>query len=230
MLKAVFWDLGGTICRTDGGGKLLGAIRMAKTIKPYCGSYGRTLAKVWLMMTTYQKQRELIKKELRLEELLNMVFEEGVDKKRMAKEINTEALRYTTPMPGVFQAVSAIAGYGLPMALVTDGFYGREFVEGALKKLGVRNNFQAIILSCEVGSGKPNPEVFLAACEEMKVKPNEALFIGDKENRDIIGAAGLGMKTVLVGKRPKRTKPDLHLPNLSQLPARMREYLQTTAS
>jgi HAD superfamily hydrolase (TIGR01509 family) len=219
MIKAVFWDLGGTLCRTDAGGKLLGGLRLARALKPFCGSLFTSLHKFYLVMRAYYKLRATPgEREPELKDLITRVFPgQPHDPLLVAKTVYEEALKYTDPLPGAVEAVKAVAAAGLPMALVTDGFYGRTYVERALEKLEIKDRFQAVIISSEVGAGKPQPALFLAACREMGVKPEETLFIGDDENRDIAGAAGVGMKTILIGKAPRKTRPDFSFPNLRQL-------------
>lgn len=232
MIKAVFWDLGGTLCRTDAGGKLLGGLRLARILKPFCGSLFTCLYKFYLVMRAYYKLRETPgEREPELKDLIPRVFpDQPHDPLLVAKAVYEEALKYTTPLPGAAEAVAAVAAAGLPMALVTDGFYGRAYVERALEKLGIKDYFQAVIISSEVGAGKPQPELFLAACRAMGVKPEEALFIGDAEDRDIAGAAGVGMKTLLVGKAPRKTKPDFFLPGLRQFAEKLPAFLAASSS
>lgn len=228
MIKAVFWDLGGTLCRTDAGGRLLGGLRLARALKPFCGSLITGLHRVYLVMRAYKEARETPgEREPELKDLIPRVFpDEPFDPLLVAKTVYEEALKYTTPLPGAAEAVTAVAATGLPMALVTDGFYGRDYVERALEKLGIKNRFRAVVISCEVGTGKPRPALFLAACREVGVKPEETLFIGDKEDRDIAGAAGVGMKTLLVGKAPRKTRPDFFLPDLCGLAEKLPVLLE----
>jgi|GEM_PF-2128340 len=218
MIKAVFWDLGGTICRTDGGGKILGAIRMTQAIKPFCGNFYKTLHKVIKMMRVYQTRKNTAQREPKMDDLLKEVFQCRQDlRRKMAKAIHLGALKYATPLSGVHEALDYLSQLQLPMALVSDGFYGPEFVCSILKQLGMEDHFQKVIISSEVGFSKPHPQLFLSACQEMNVRPDEVVFIGDREDRDIAGASGVGMKTVLVGKRPQKTVADLHIKNLSLL-------------
>src|SRR5690554_3616052 len=227
MIKAVFWDLGGTICRTDGGGKILGAIRMTQAIKPFCGNFYKTLHKVIKMMKIYQTLKNTAEREPKMDDLLKEVFQCKQSLRReMAKAIHLGALKCATPLSGVHEALNYLSQLQLPMALVSDGFYGSEFVCNTLKQLGIEDHFQKVIISSEVGFAKPHPKLFLSACQEMNVHPDEVAFIGDREDRDIAGASGVGMKTVLVGKIPKKTKPDLHIKNLHLLKQGFSRLLQ----
>ena len=62
---------------------------------------------------------------------------------------------------------------------------------------------------------KPDPDPFLKALELARVSPDEAIYIGDKEETDILGAKAVGMKTIMVwGKSPEA---DLSIPTIYDL-------------
>ena len=81
--------------------------------------------------------------------------------------------------------------------------------------------------------GKPSPSYFEAACEALDAEPNMTWMVGDDLESDVIGARGIGMKTVLVrtGKfRPdaverSRQQPDGIVSSLAQLPDWLEEHL-----
>ena len=61
--------------------------------------------------------------------------------------------------------------------------------------------FHAVVTFDDTGERKPNPGPFRKALELLNVKPAEALMIGDWAERDMIGAANIGMKTVFARYR-----------------------------
>ncbi len=63
----------------------------------------------------------------------------------------------------------------------------------------------AVVLSCEVGAVKPQPEIFAAALDALGVAPEEALMVGDSW-KDDAGAAALGIRTLLL----PRTRGPVH--------------------
>jgi HAD superfamily hydrolase (TIGR01509 family) len=52
------------------------------------------------------------------------------------------------------------------------------------------------VYSSEVGARKPAPEIFLRALAELGVDPLDAMFVGDRLDTDVTGAAAVGMTTV----------------------------------
>jgi putative hydrolase of the HAD superfamily len=60
---------------------------------------------------------------------------------------------------------------------------------------GILNDFDAIIISCEVGSTKPKPEIYQITLQQLNVAPEEAVFIDDLEE-NVKGAQALGMQGI----------------------------------
>ena len=78
-----------------------------------------------------------------------------------------------------------------------------------LNQTGLSACFDAVVVSGEVGVGKPSPEGFQLALDALAVRPEEAVMVGDSWERDVTGALGAGMSAVWVaGGRPV---PDLRL-------------------
>ena len=107
------------------------------------------------------------------------------------------------------------------LALITNGAIDiqRDKIDGA--NLG--DFFDPIIISGEVGSGKPNPKLFQMALERLAVTPEETVMIGDSLSRDIGGARALGIRTIWVNRfqatiAEHHPTPDLQLTDLVTLP------------
>ena len=88
-------------------------------------------------------------------------------------------------------------------------------------KTPLKDCFDFSLSAVEVGSGKPNPELFLAALDRSGVSAKNAVHVGNHLEADIAGALRVGMNTVLVDHVHKSSPPD-GVPvvrHLSRLPA-----------
>ena len=56
--------------------------------------------------------------------------------------------------------------------------------------------FEAVGFSCALGSGKPDPAIFLAVCSHLGVAPTDCVFVGDGEGDELPAAANLGMSVI----------------------------------
>jgi HAD superfamily hydrolase (TIGR01509 family) len=61
---------------------------------------------------------------------------------------------------------------------------------------GLAQHLDVLVFSDEVGSRKPDPAIFLAALDALAVDPTAAMYVGDRLETDVQGAADVGMTTV----------------------------------
>lgn len=87
--------------------------------------------------------------------------------------------------------------------LISNGT-GRQ-VERKLKYLGLNHkDFDPRIYCYDQGWVKPDPQPFLAAIESLNINPEEIVYVGDREDIDVEGAQGVGMKTIYVGGKSEK--------------------------
>ena len=68
-----------------------------------------------------------------------------------------------------------------------------------LEYLGIIPLVDAVVLSCEVGSMKPYPEIYVTALEELGVAAVDALFIDDQPTF-CVGAEAVGIRPVQIAR------------------------------
>src|SRR4051812_9758907 len=61
---------------------------------------------------------------------------------------------------------------------------------------GLADLLDVMVFSQEHGARKPDAEIFLHACRELQVEPSDTMFVGDRLDTDVQGAANVGMTTV----------------------------------
>jgi putative hydrolase of the HAD superfamily len=71
--------------------------------------------------------------------------------------------------------------------------YSRDF-----RDLGLGEFLDAYITSLDVGFRKPHAAMFEAGLRALRLAPEQAAMIGDRPERDIIGAKSIGMRTIWV--------------------------------
>ncbi len=111
------------------------------------------------------------------------------------------------PYPGAVAALAALRRR-VPVALVTDGE-----VTGQRRKLaalGLTGTFDVVVFSDLGGREhrKPHPRPFTLALDGLGVPPGHAVMVGDRPDKDVVGAAGVGMRAVRVGTGEYATRPD----------------------
>jgi putative hydrolase of the HAD superfamily len=94
-------------------------------------------------------------------------------------------------LPGALEFLEATAH--LPRAIVTNGH--KPQAHKKLAKLGLTNQFSAVVTPEDCGARKPDPRIFLHALSMLGANPSEAVMIGDNLEADIAPAQALGMST-----------------------------------
>jgi putative hydrolase of the HAD superfamily len=67
-----------------------------------------------------------------------------------------------------------------------------------LAHLGVRDAFEHLIVSSEIGVRKPAAGIFRVAAQRFNVEANEILHVGDELESDVTGARAAGLAALLV--------------------------------
>jgi len=97
--------------------------------------------------------------------------------------------------PGAHELLDQLRG-SYRLALVTNGT--SDFQRRKVEQTGMAGRFDAVVVSGDLGTGKPHPEPFLAALEALGVNAEQAVMVGNDEARDIAGAGALGIRTIWV--------------------------------
>lgn len=79
----------------------------------------------------------------------------------------------------------------VPMGIITNGDSKNQ--RAKLKRAGITNLFDPVIVSSEVGFSKPDERIFQKALKEAGCLPQESLYVGDSFDHDIVPARKLGM-------------------------------------
>ena len=61
----------------------------------------------------------------------------------------------------------------------------------------LKEYFDAVIFSCDVGIVKPDAKIYQLAMEKLSVSPAESIFVGDGGSNELSGAKNCGITTVL---------------------------------
>lgn len=139
--------------------------------------------------------------------LLEAVHIEG-DLDHLAEEVTGRfsdlELTYNCPQAGCHTLAELRArGYGI--GLITNRGNVDSFHE-LLDDMELRSHFDLVLASGEVGTRKPDPDIFVAALDRIGARAQESLYVGDNYWADVIGAQRAGVTPVLLD--PHRLFPE----------------------
>jgi putative hydrolase of the HAD superfamily len=139
---------------------------------------------------------------------------------RLAAAFRERQRSFCPPYPDAIHAVDR-AGRDHRLALTTNG--PGDVQRAKLRASGLSRFFPVVVVSAEIGSGKPEPTMFRSALDRLGVRADEAVVVGDSEGRDIAGAVDEGIASVLVdrGRVPavRDSRANATIATLSDLPS-----------
>jgi putative hydrolase of the HAD superfamily len=98
------------------------------------------------------------------------------------------------PYPHVTMTLVELLSRGIKLAVVSDAPAREAWLR--LCYLDFHHLFQTVVTFDDTGERKPSPAPFRRALEYLGVEPAETLMVGDWPERDMVGAANLGIRTV----------------------------------
>lgn len=116
---------------------------------------------------------------------------------------------------GAVETIETLADAGVTQAIVSD-IDARE-AENMLETFGVRECFDHVTTSEEVGHTKPDERMFRDALEATGADPGRTLMVGDRHTHDVAGAAALGIGTAGYGEDGWGPEADHEIADLREL-------------
>ena len=102
--------------------------------------------------------------------------------------------KYIVMLPGAIDVLNEIKKRGYILGCITNGVSSLQNIK--LDTAGIRDMFDVVVVSGDIGIYKPDRRIFDAACERAGVENQKALFVGDHPINDIEGALGADMQAV----------------------------------
>jgi len=199
-LKAIFFDLGGTLMEDEGDRNAkvsaLAAVNarygIPKTGVETLGWFLKDLAPYY----AGQPERWIPIRDHLRRNFIAYLREHGRTAteadcswfERTYNEMHVEQCRL---FPDAIPAVQRVRATGRHVGLLTD--VDEKFVRIILGAVRLAPLLNSVTTSEAVGVGKPNPKIFRAALATAECAPEEAVLVGDSRTRDVAGAKAVGM-------------------------------------
>jgi putative hydrolase of the HAD superfamily len=174
---------------------------------------------VWVSETLNKIRCKTDREDPRLKAALNVFFQDFIDSLKLR--------------PNAKKLIE-VAAERWRVGLVSNFTYA-PVIYASLRKLGINQYFNAVLVSEGVGWRKPHKIIFSEALRILQAKAEETIFIGDSPIEDIEGAKALGMKTIFVESRFNTVadlqkcsaKPDLTIRDLKEICGNFPKLVQT---
>jgi len=233
MIKALLFDLGGTLAYDESGGKLVE--KAYHNVVRYLSVMGYDVT-VEDFMRTHLEVCEELREEIKGKPVeLDMIYSYWQTLKRLGIApklplvkgcieayylVKVSSVKF---FPDVVPTLERVKSLGLKTAIVSNANIGFDYV---VARLNLRKYFDVLVASYRITKKKPHPLIFTKALEFLGVDIDESVMIGDSLNADIIGAKSLGIKAIWIVRRDiniddlikgLKLKPDAVIRSLDEL-------------
>ena len=110
-------------------------------------------------------------------------------------------VRISRLYPGALETLERLRGMGLRLGMISNAT-SHGLILDIAGKLRIREYFDPIVSSAGFGRVKPHPAIFTHVLDTWGIAGRSAVMVGDNLHADIQGAAGAGMRSILVDIEP----------------------------
>ena len=172
-VKAVFFDFDDTLQSRKGAYRL------------YCEDF----------LTKYFPGISEAERLQKLDEIIELwKWENHPPMQELYDSFNYDFGKHIVMLDGALEVLEEIKKRGYVLGCITNGVSSLQNIK--LDTAGIRDMFDVVVVSGDIGIYKPARGIFDEACKRAGVKNEEALFVGDHPVNDIQGALGADMKAI----------------------------------
>jgi putative hydrolase of the HAD superfamily len=205
-IKAVITDYIGTLANARNYSLEASRVKLHRILKAagfethmetFLSAYNKAHEKY--RVVRYRKLKEVTNAVWVSEALNDLGYETNVEDPRIKAALNIFFQYYVDSLdlrPYAKSLISKIAE-NFKLGLVSNFTYA-PVIYASLRKVGINQFFNTVVVSEDIGWRKPHKRIFQDALRRLQVAAKETVYIGDSPLEDIEGAKAVGMKTVFV--------------------------------
>ena len=204
MLKAVFFDLDGTLLPMDQEAFTKGYFKLlAAKMAPHGYEPEKLVEAIWkgtaaMVKNDGQQTNETVFWKVFSDKLGERVLEEKTLLEDFYREEFQQAKAFCGYNPKAAEAVHKIKEMGMRVALATNPIFPPVATESRMRWAGLRpDDFEFYTTYDNSSSCKPNPAYYEEVLQKMAIKPQECLMVGNDVKEDMV-AESLGMQVFLL--------------------------------
>jgi putative hydrolase of the HAD superfamily len=193
-------------------------------LHPYCLRVGISSSEaLWWRDAAPAELRSWLP-EYRRETWRRALFDQGIDDVSLAEALGDlfgrERRRRHANLPGAEDVLRELRETHA-LALLTNG--ASSLQREKLAASGLERYFDAVVVSGEFGTGKPDAAIFHHALAQLEHDGSPAVMVGDSLRRDIEGALAAGLRAVWIGDGEAEAPPGVPvIASVAELPITLR--------
>jgi len=219
--KAVFLDFGDTLASTDPPYiyRIAEAVREAG-VNISDAEFELQYFKADYALYLKHKSRGGISPKEHREWFFPLIYEtlspdEDMDSFRQKVRSSMNIMDFTrNALPGVIELLDYLKGRDYRLGVISNND-GRTTEK--CEEVGIREYFDFIFDSTNLGMIKPDSSIFRHALEKFGIAPSEAIYIGDLYGSDVLGGTDAGMDVIWFNRRGFERPDDSDVPEVGEM-------------
>jgi HAD superfamily hydrolase (TIGR01509 family) len=135
--------------------------------------------------------------------------------------------------PGAQELLNTLVSMGLRLGMISNAT-SHQLILDITRRVGIETYFNPLVSSAAFGRTKPHPSIFTHVLEAWEVPAAQAVMVGDTLSADILGAHGVGMRSILVDIEPNPAnaraavpvQPTARITRLPEIPDLLRRWTE----
>ncbi|MEM2887935.1 MAG: HAD-IA family hydrolase [Candidatus Bathyarchaeia archaeon] len=201
-IKAVLFDLGGTLVKTASTLTIFNRILAKHGVQVQTTVDEKIFNEVFQEMSEkYWMEYEKFWQTYNIRILRKLGIQSNLEE--LADIIDKEWWTHAelSLYPDVKDTILMLRRKGLKLGIVSNGL--RKDIKEILLRVSLTGKFDVTVGVDDAGASKPDKRIFQRALNELTVSPNEAIFVGDNLEADYKGAENAGLKPLLIDRGNK---------------------------
>ena len=156
------------------------------------------------------RENKINKEKLRSKRFLMVLEEYGIDDKDLAEQFGLAYIKQSplkTKLSPFTHEVLSYLKNKYTLHIITNGFEEVQHIKLAAADL--KQYFDIVVTSEEVGVKKPNSKIFEFALEQANAKAEQSIMIGDDLAVDVLGAEKAGMQGIYFNPNKEEHKEEV---------------------
>lgn len=190
MIKAVIFDLDGTLLNRDESVKLFIETQYDRLNKLVRHIPKKKFVRRFIELD----DRGYVWKDKVYQQLVNEFEITDITWEELLQDYLSQFKNNCSSFPNLISMLEELRFNNLVLGVITNG--KGHFQMDNIKAMGIEEYFDVILISEWEGIKKPDPQIFKRALDQLNVTSNECIFVGDHPDNDIKAAQNVGMKGI----------------------------------
>ncbi len=190
MIKAVFFDLDGTLLDRDASVQQFIGIQYDRLRH----NLSHIAKNDYIARFIELDSHGYVWKDKVYQQLVEEFQIDGLTWQMLLQDYEQQFQHHCIPFSGLVEMLILLRKQGYLLGIISNG--RGEFQAHAIEGLGIQDYFDVILISEFEQIRKPEAEIFYIAAQRLGVMYQDCVFVGDNPEADIIGAKNAGMKAI----------------------------------